>query len=110
VTTSIAIVRVEAPKGATLESITRSGQRNLRKAYGKAGVTGPPVAERLDGERALRLDYDAEEARIRQVGALRAGHFYLVSFTAARSSFDRRVADFDALLRSWRWQSGGDAE
>ena len=68
------------------------------------------MAERLDGEPALRLDYTAEGARIRQVGALRAGHFYLLSFTAARTTFKRRVADFDALLRSWRWQSGDDAQ
>jgi hypothetical protein len=110
VTTSIAIVRVEAPENATLEGITRSGRRNLRKAYGEAGVTGPPVPEELDGEPALRLDYKADEARIRQVGALRAGHFYLLSFTAAEKTFKRRVAAFDALLRSWRWQSGGDAQ
>jgi len=110
VTTSIAIVRVEAPEGATVKSITETGRRNLRKAYGSAAATGPPVDLRLDGEPALQLDYTADEARIRQVGALRADHFYLLSFTAGRSAFKRRVADFDALLRSWRWQSGDDAQ
>jgi hypothetical protein len=103
-------VRVEARAGATVRSITETGRRNLRKAFGSAAATGPPVDIRLDGEPALQLDYNADEARVRQVGALRAGHFYLLSFTAARASFKRRVADFDAMLRSWRWQSGDDAQ
>jgi hypothetical protein len=103
VTSSIAVVRVEAPEGVSLEEITRSGQRNVRRAFGNAASTGPPVEETLGGEEALRLDYLADESRVRQIGAMRAGHFYLVSFTAARSSFELRLEDFEAMLRSWRW-------
>ena len=102
VTSSIAIVRTEAPEAATLESISRAGRDNIRKAY---GTTAPGRLEpaRLGGERAVRLDYETERGRVRQVGALRAGYFYLVTFNAAQSAFTRRLPAFDALVRSWRW-------
>jgi hypothetical protein len=103
VTSSIAIVRVDAPEGVSLEEITRSGQRNVRKAFGDAASAGPPVPERLDGTEALRLDYVADESRVRQLGAMRDGSFYLVSFTASRGSFEHRLEDFEAMLGSWRW-------
>jgi hypothetical protein len=96
-------VRVEAPEGVSLEEITRSGQRNVRRAYGDAASTGPPVRSTLDGEPALWIDYLADDSRVRQLGAMRDGLFYLLSFTAARVSFDGRLEDFEALLRSWRW-------
>jgi hypothetical protein len=104
ITASIAIVRVEAAEGATLSQIARSGQRNIGKAYGLAGADGPPVDTRLGGEPAVQLEYEAEDGRVRQVGALHAGHFYLASFTAAKTAFDHRVEAFDGLLRSWRWE------
>ena len=110
-TTSIAIVRVEAPEGAHAWRASRaSGQRNLRKAYGP-----PPRPARRwtcgsTASRALQLDYTPTRRASARSARCAPTTSTSLSFTAARSAFKRRVADFDALLRSWRWQSGDDAE
>ena len=103
-TASISIARVEAAPGDTVASITRAGQQNLAKAYGKAATAAAPVATRLAGAPALRFDYEAEGGQVRQLGALHDGHFYLVSFTASRSAWGERLQALDELLRSWRWE------
>jgi hypothetical protein len=100
VTASIAIVRSERVPDARLDDIVREGQRNLGKAYGDAGA---PKEVRLDGERAMQFDYEAEDGRVRQVATVHDDHFYLVSFTAAKEAFERRVAALQAFMRSWRW-------
>jgi YD repeat-containing protein len=101
VTTSIAIVRSDPVKGRRLDDIVRAGRRNVGKAYGDAGK---PIAVRLDGARALQFDYDAEGGRVRQVATLHDQHFYLLSFTAAKEAFQRRLATMRAFMRSWRWK------
>ena len=99
-TTSLAIVRSERVQGGRLDDIVQEGRRNIGKAYGDAGE---PTEVRLDGARALQFDYDAEGGRVRQVATLHDEHFYLLSFTAAKDAFQRRLAVMSAFMRSWRW-------
>jgi hypothetical protein len=104
VTASIAIVRVEAPEGATLEQMGRLGQRNVARAYDMRGTATRPVDATLDGARALQLDYEVDGGGVRQVVAMRGANVYLVSFTAGEQAYQRRLETFEAMLRSWRWE------
>jgi hypothetical protein len=101
---SISVASVPAAAGDTLASITDAGRANLEKAYGKAAAVSVPVGTRLAGAPAMRFDYQAEGGQVRQVGALHAGHFYLVSFTASRSTWSRRLPALDEMLRSRQWK------
>jgi len=101
---SISVARVPAADGDTVASITDAGRANLENAYGKAAAVTVPVQTRLAGAPAMRFEYEAEGGQVRQLGALHAGNFYLVSFTASRSTWSERVRALDGMLRSWQWK------
>jgi len=100
--TSIVVVRAKRPPGASLARLMRAGQQTMGRAYAGARV-GPVIPERLDGAPAARFDFTHGGAQARQLGTIRGDHVYLVTFTAARPAFARRLATLQALLRSWRW-------
>jgi hypothetical protein len=99
---TITVIRAKRPAGVSLAQLMQAGQGTMRRAYRDARV-GPVASEPLDGAPAARFDFSHGGAQARQLGAIRGDHLYLVTFTAARAAFARRVATLDALLRSWRW-------
>ena len=83
----------------------RRGSANLEKAYGKAAAAAMPVATRLSPAHPRCASTTRPRAgRCARSGRCTRGHFYLVSFTASRSTWSRRLQALDGMLRSWRWQ------
>jgi hypothetical protein len=99
---NIAIWRTPLPPGISLQHVMEVGREGLRRGSPRA-TFGPLVSTRLDGVPAMRFDLQNGDTTARQLGAVRGDHAYLVRFSSASSTFPRRVAALDALLRSWRW-------
>jgi hypothetical protein len=99
---NIAIWRRRLKPGTSLERVMEVGVAGLRRGSPRASFS-PLAATRLDGVPAQRFDLQNGDTKARQVGAVRGDFAYLVRFSAASTTFDRRVGALDALLRSWRW-------
>jgi hypothetical protein len=100
---TIAIDREETPEGQNLARVTRAGRDRLVRRLGNRVTAGPLRPTRLAGEPAAGFDFDREDARVRQIGAIHGGHVYGVTFTASRGAFARRLPVLERLLDSWRW-------
>jgi hypothetical protein len=100
---TIAIDREETPEGQDLARITRDGRDRLVRRLGNRVDAGPLRPTRLAGEPAARFDFDHEDTRVRQIGAVHGGHVYGITFTVSREAFARRLPVLERLLASWRW-------
>jgi hypothetical protein len=99
---NVNIVRRDA-SGRTLPELVRAGRAEIDGL--REGARGFTRASggRVDGEPALAYDFTANGSRIRQVGTLHRGGYFVVTLTAAAPAFRRATVRLDALLRSWRW-------
>jgi len=100
---TIAIDREERPEGQDLDRITRAGRDRVLRRLGNRVDADPLRPTRLAGEPAARFDFDIEDSRVRQIGAVHGGHVYGITFTVSREAFARRLPVLERLLASWRW-------
>ena len=96
------IVRRDAER-APLTGLARRGQAEVDDLAGGRLDFTRLVPLRVDRALAVRYEFATDADRVRQVGVLHEGSYYVITLTAPRPAFRRAVPRLDGLLRSWRW-------
>ncbi len=100
---SVNITQRDAGDGASLARLIRAGREEVDElAVGNLELS-PVVAATIDGAPAQRYDFSANGKRVRQIGTLHEGEFFVVTLTAPAAGFPGALARLDGVLRSWRW-------
>jgi len=100
---NVNVARREAGEEPSLERLVRQGRQEVDElADGKLDFS-PWVRTEVDGAPALRYDFGANGALVRQIGTVHEGGYYVVTLTAPKPAFGRAVGMLEQMLRSWRW-------
>ena len=100
---SVNVTQRDAGDGASLARLVRAGRAEVDELAGGDLDLSPVVAAAIDGAPAQRYDFSANGKRVRQIGTLYEGEFYVVTLTAPTAGFRAALARLDGVLRSWRW-------
>ncbi|CAA9536932.1 MAG: hypothetical protein AVDCRST_MAG30-4320 [uncultured Solirubrobacteraceae bacterium] len=100
---TVNITQRDAGDGASLARLIRAGRAEVDELAGGDLELSPVAAAAIDGAPAQRYEFSANGKRVRQVGTLYEGEFYVVTLTAPAAGFRGALARLDGVLRSWRW-------
>jgi hypothetical protein len=94
-------------RGATLQQSAERGVDQVGKLDGAVIDSGGIESTTVDGEEARRYTYTItrgnQQARGRQLLVRHKGVEYIVTFTGTAQAFNGAVADYEAVMRSWKW-------
>lgn len=97
-------------RGRTIQESAEMNAKILTDQLGAKIDSGGIEATTLDGEPARRYTYTVpkgpqipQESRGRQLFANHRDIEYIVTFTGTPQAFNNDVADFEAILNSWKW-------
>lgn len=102
--TTLNVARSDAGRDPSLPRLVAEGRREVAELAGRKLRFSRPSPVRVGGEPALRYDFASGGKRVRQVGVVRDGGFYVVTLTATEATFPRALGRLDGVLRTWRWE------
>ena len=100
-------------RGRTTQESAENGAQNFVDRLNATIDPGGIESTTVDGEPAWRFTYtvpassidEQQDARGRAVYVRHRDHEYLITFNGTSETFNAAVADYDAIMNSWKWSA-----